>query len=354
MNKERHIINAHMTMLSALDRLNDLSGGAMTLFVVDNDNRMCGTLTDGDVRRALLAGHTTNEEVAAVMHRNFKAITDGKTMDDTVANIRSMREFGISLVPRLDADNHIVDLVDLSTTHTILPLSAILMAGGKGERLRPLTLNCPKPLLEIDGKAIIDYNVEALAACGITDITVSTRYLAEQIYDHFSSPVAGVQVKCITENSPLGTIGAAALIDHKPGGNTLVMNSDLLTTISFEDMYLRHHAEQADITIAAIPYQVSVPFAILTTDGHRVYGIEEKPSYSYFANAGIYIIRNSVLSTLQRDVRTDATDLIEATIKAGGKVVYYPINGTWLDVGSHADFAQAQELMRHHRNLSAQ
>jgi NDP-sugar pyrophosphorylase family protein len=226
------------------------------------------------------------------------------------------------------------------------------MAGGKGERLRPLTLTRPKPLLEIDGKAIIDYNVEALAACGISDITVSTRYLAEQLYEHFSTPIAGVQVKCITEDVPLGTIGAAALIEHSANGNTLVMNSDLLTTISFEDMYMRHNAEQADITIAAIPYQVSVPFAILTTQGHQVTGIEEKPSYSYFANAGIYIIRNSVLQTLQRNVRTDATDLIESTIKAGGKVVYYPINGTWLDVGSHADFAQAQELMRHHRNLS--
>jgi dTDP-glucose pyrophosphorylase len=340
-------------MLAALGRLNDLSGGAMTLFVVDDDNRMCGTLTDGDVRRALLAGHGTDEPVSAVMHRNFKAITAQNCGDTAVTNIRDMRQFGITLVPKLDADSRIIDIVDLSVTHTMLPLSALLMAGGKGERLRPLTLTTPKPLLQIDGKAIIDYNIEALAACGINDITVSTRYLAEQLYTHFSAPVAGVQVKCITEDSPLGTIGAASLISHKPGGNTLVMNSDLLTTISFEDMYLRHISEQADITIAAIPYQVSVPFAILTTEGHQVHGIEEKPSYSYFANAGIYIFRNSVLQTLRQDVRTDATDLIEATIRNNGRVVYYPINGTWLDVGSHADFAQAQELMRHHRNLSA-
>jgi dTDP-glucose pyrophosphorylase len=340
-------------MLAALGRLNDLSGGAMTLFVVDDDNRMCGTLTDGDVRRALLAGHGTDEPVSAVMHRNFKAITAQNCGDTAVTNIRDMRQFGITLVPKLDANSRIIDIVDLSVTHTMLPLSALLMAGGKGERLRPLTLTTPKPLLQIDGKAIIDYNIEALAACGINDITVSTRYLAEQLYTHFSAPVAGVQVKCITEDAPLGTIGAASLISHKPGGNTLVMNSDLLTTISFEDMYLRHISEQADITIAAIPYQVSVPFAILTTEGHQVHGIEEKPSYSYFADAGIYIFRNSVLQTLRQDVRTDATDLIEATIRNNGRVVYYPINGTWLDVGSHADFAQAQELMRHHRNLSA-
>jgi dTDP-glucose pyrophosphorylase/CBS domain-containing protein len=353
MKKERHIISEHETMLTALSKLNDLSGGAMTLFVVDDNGRMCGSLTDGDVRRALIEGHTTDEEVGKVMHRNFKAITGQNSDNTSVAKIRSMRQFGITLVPRLDAENRIIDIVDLSKTHTILPLSAILMAGGKGERLRPLTLTKPKPLLEIDGKAIIDYNIEALVACGITDITVSTRYLAEQLYEHFSAPICGVQVKCITEEQPLGTIGAVALIEREKSGNTLVMNSDLLTTISFEDMYLRHQSEDADITIAAIPYQVSVPFAILSTEGHQVKNIEEKPSYSYFANAGIYIFKNSVLETLRSDVRTDATDLIESTISKGGRVVYYPINGTWLDVGSHADFAQAQELMRHHRNLSS-
>ncbi len=352
MNLERHIISADSTMLMALSRLNDLSGGAMTLFVVDAQGRMCGALTDGDVRRSLLAGHTTDEPVSEFMHRDFKAIRETAATDSLVNDIRLMRRKGIILVPRLDAQNRVIGIVDLSKTHTILPMSAILMAGGKGERLRPLTLTKPKPLLEIDGKAIIDYNIEALSACGITDITVTTRYLAEQLYDHFSEPVAGVQVKCITESDPLGTIGAASLIQLSENGNTLVMNSDLLTTISFEDMYTRHISEDADITIAAIPYQVSVPFAILSTDGHRVNGIQEKPAYSYFANAGIYIFKNSVLRSLPHNVRTDATDLIEQTINNNGKVVYYPINGTWLDVGSHADFAQAQELMRHHRNLS--
>ena len=218
---------------------------------------------------------------------------------------------GLEVLRVINDDGTIKTVYDLTKTKAVLPLSAILMAGGKGERLRPLTLNTPKPLLEIGGKAIIDYNIEALASVGIDDIAVTTRYLADQIHAHFSTPVAGVNVKCVTETIPLGTIGAASLVSRSEEGNTLVMNSDLLTTISFEEMYMRHIEEQADVTIAAIPYVVSVPYAILTTDGAQVKGIEEKPSYSYYANAGIYIFSNKLLNTVPSDSRTDATDLIE-------------------------------------------
>lgn len=267
--------------------------------------------------------------------------------------MRECRLAGITLLPVLRPDGTLERIIDLNLTPTELPLKALLMAGGKGERLRPMTLTTPKPLLEIDGKAIIDYNIEALAAAGVRDITVSTRYLADAIDRHFARPVAGVQVRTVREDEPLGTIGAASLVDWPEGGDSLVMNSDLLTTISFEEMYLHHKAEQADITIAAIPYTVSVPYAILTTDGGtRVTGIEEKPGYSHYANAGIYIFGNDLLRSVRPGVRTDATDLIESSIARGARVVYYPIRGTWIDVGSPTDFRQASELMRHHRNLS--
>ena len=131
------------------------------------------------------------------------------------------------------------------------------------------------------------------------------------------------------------------------------MNSDLLTTISLEDMWLRHVAENADITIAAIPYNLSVPYAILTTDGLSVTGLEEKPSYSYYANAGIYIIANRLLDALPRDRRTDATDLIGQAIADGLRVTYYPISGTWIDIGSPADYRHACELMQHHRSMNS-
>lgn len=345
-----HLINGDATILQALEKLNSLSGGTMTLFVVDSDNRLAGTLTDGDIRRALLRGLALDSRAIDAACRDFKALRPDDT--NQVATLAAWRDLGITLVPSLDSDGRIIEIIDLRATRTRLPVSAILMAGGKGERLRPLTLTTPKPLLQIEGKAIIDYNIEALAAVGVTDITVTTRYLAEQIEEHFATAVAGVSVKCVKEDMPLGTIGAATLVPLPAHGATIVMNSDLLTTVSFEELYLKHMSSGADITIAVVPYQVAVPFAILTLDGDRVTGLAEKPSYSYYANAGIYMFNNRVLHTLVPDTRTDATDLIERTIAAGGHVAYYPIKGTWIDVGSPTDFRQAAELIRHHNNLS--
>ena len=345
----RHIIHRDEQLLDALSKLNSLPGNEMTLFIEDDEHQIVGTLTDGDIRRALLSGAELKSPVKDIMYRSFKSIIKGKA---DIELLKECRERGITILPEIDEDGKICGIVNLNVKHTILPVSAILMAGGKGERLRPLTLDTPKPLLEIDGKAIIDYNIEALAACGITDITVCTRYLSEKIYDHFSKPVAGINVKCIREETPLGTLGAASMINHGGEGTSLIMNSDLLTSISFEDFYMKHLAEQASISIAVIPYQVSVPYAVLTTDGSQVTGIEEKPSFSYYANAGIYLISNKLLNTLETDKRIDATDFIQNAIADGHTVTYFPINGTWIDIGSPVDFRQATEIMRHHRNMS--
>lgn len=339
-----HLISDSATILDALKRLNKLSGGVMTLIAVSPDGKMTGTLTDGDIRRGLLAGAQPTSPISDVMFRKFKALT-GEKID--LRQLRQFRDMGVRLIPRLDTDGHIMEIIDTTENTTKLPLSAILMAGGKGERLRPMTLTTPKPLLKIGGKAIIDYNVEAMSRCGISDINVTVNYLAEQLEEHFSLPVGGVTVKCVREAQPLGTIGSAALVDLPDCGETLVMNSDLLTSVSFEDMYLWHQNENADITIGAIAYNVSVPYAILATDGSRVKALEEKPSYAYYANAGIYIISNRLLRNLPTDRRTDATDLIEKAIADGLRVVYFPISGMWIDIGSPADFKHANELMEH-------
>lgn len=342
MNK--HIITQDTPLLKAFEALNALSGQVMTLLVTDSAGVMTGTLTDGDIRRALLRGVALDAPVAEAMHRGFHALREGE--DNAVASLRSMREKHIRLVPVLDAAGRIVRIIDTTRTRTILPVGAILMAGGKGERLRPLTLERPKPLLPVGDKAIIDRNIALLASVGITDISVTVNYLADQLEAHFAEPVEGVKVKCVREPAFLGTIGSASFCDIPAEGETIVMNSDLLTTISFEDMYLHHKAEGADITIAAVPYNVSVPYAILATEGSRVTSLEEKPSYSYYANAGIYIISNRLLRTLPEGVRTDAPDLIDKVIAAGGHVTFFPISGTWIDIGSPADYAHACQLMQ--------
>lgn len=344
---DNHIIDIHATILQALEQLNALTDGVMTLIVTDQEGHVSGTVTDGDIRRALLGGATLQTPVEEAAHKDFSSVGP----DTPVDRIKQARLKGIRLLPVIDSAGKLVDTLDLTKVETILPLSAILMAGGKGERLRPLTLTTPKPLLEIDGMPIIDYNVRNLSRAGITDVTVTTRYLASQIIDHFSKPVFGIDVKCVVEENPLGTIGAASLISRSDEGDTLVMNSDLLTTLSLEEMFLLHKTEKADVTIAAIPYSVSVPYAILATDGREVRSLEEKPTYSYYANAGIYIFSNRLLNSILPGTPTDAPELIEKAISEGGKVVFFPIDGTWIDIGSPADFHHAEELMRHHRAM---
>lgn len=343
----RHIINENATLLEALGMLNAISGEAMTLFAVDDAGAMTGTLTDGDIRRGLLDGASPDWAVRRVMRRDFCRLSAD---DVDLALLRDYRERGLRLIPLLKADRHISRVLDLSVTRTLLPLTAILMAGGRGERLRPLTLTTPKPLLKIGGKAIIDYNIENLARAGIDDIYVTVNYLADSLEEHFAQPVGGVGVKCVREPAFYGTIGSARLVDVAPGGTTLVMNSDLLTDISFEEMYMQHKASGADITVASIPYNVAVPFAILQTEGDRVVSLQEKPSYNFYANAGIYMIANELLRSLPEGKRTDATDLLEQAIAQGRKVTYFPIHGTWIDIGSPADYERAQSIM-HHRNM---
>lgn len=349
---DKHIIPSTATIRDALDRLNRLSGRVMTLFVTEPDGRLLGTLTDGDIRRGLLSGTGLDDCVAAIAHRDFRALS---TDNPDLGALRRWRSQGIRLIPELNADGTIADIIDTSVTTTRLPISAIMMAGGKGERLRPLTLTTPKPLLEIDGKAIIDYNIEAIERAGIRRVRVAVNYMADAIRSHFASRLSSADIECVGEPEPLGTIGAASLMEHERGGDTLVMNADILTTLPLEDLYLHHRDAANAVTIAAIPYNVAVPYAILTTsteDPTRVLALEEKPTYAYYANAGIYMIANDLLSSLPKGRRVDATDLIERALADGRRVGYYPISGVWIDIGSPTDFAHAQELMRQHRLLS--
>lgn len=339
---ERHLIHAQASLLEALGKLNSLSGMApMILLATDADGRLLGTLTDGDVRRGLLKGFSLNDPVAQAMNPDFKFILSDA---DSVAQVRQLRLQGLKLIPVVSRDGVLESIIDLSKVLNRLPLSAIVMAGGKGERLRPLTLTTPKPLLKVGNEPIIDRNIALLSRYGIDDITVTTNYLAELIEQHFLEPVHGVKVKCVRETSPLGTLGAASLISHPAGGTTVVMNSDLFTTISFEEMLMRHRETKAQITIAAIPYNVSVPYALLSLEGEEVGSLEEKPSFSYYANAGIYLIDNELLNNLEPGRHMDAPDFITDAISEGARVSYYPISGSWIDIGTPQDYRHACQV----------
>lgn len=337
----RHSISTEATVRDALVALNSLSGESMTLFAVDADGMLAGTVTDGDIRRALIGGCSLGDKVSMAMHPDYLAAIPGDNLCLSVAEGRRRR---IDLLPVMEG-RRIVGMLDLRKMKTKLPIDAVLMAGGRGERLRPLTDNVPKPLLPVGGKPIIDYNVDELEACGVERIFVTVNYLADCIESHFSHREGNASVTCVREPKRLGTIGSLALIDGIESDNVLVMNSDLLTTIDFEALYMQHVREGSDITVAAVPYNVSVPYALMRMDGGKVKGLDEKPTYNYFANAGVYLMRRCLLSRLKRGEYLDAPDFISSVIADGGDVGCYPIEGTWIDIGSHDDYRYANELM---------
>ena len=337
----RHIILTSATVLDALNALNGLSGESMTLFAVGDDGRLEGTVTDGDIRRALLKGVSLSDPVGNAIHRDYLSATPG---DDLCVAIAEGRRRRIDLLPVVK-DGRLVELLDLRTIKTSLPIDAVLMAGGRGERLRPLTEKTPKPLLPVGDKAIIDYNIDELEACGVDRIFVTVNYLAEQIEEHFRLRQGRAKVECVREPRRLGTMGSLALVEGLESDNILMMNSDLLTDLDFEEMYLHHKKSGADLTVAAVPYNVAVPFALMDIKGDRVKGLIEKPTYNYFANAGVYLLKRELLTRLPNDAYVDAPDFISELIDDGGEVAFHPIEGTWIDIGSPDDYRYANELM---------
>ncbi len=342
---KNHLISKDISLLEALSAICDLAPEPLVLFVLNENNQMVGTLTDGDSRRALIKGASVNDKVEKIMHRNFNYMRV-EDIDD-VKEIKRQRDLQMKLIPVLDENKHIVEIINLERHKTRLPIDAVLMAGGKGERLRPLTEKTPKPLLKVGDKCIIDHNVDSLISYGVKNISVTVNYLKEQLEEHFSEPRGEVQVQTVREPKFLGTIGSIRFIPEFFNDTVLVMNSDLFTNINYEDFYLHFKEHDADMSVAAVPYDVDIPLGILNLDGRNITGLSEKPHYGYYANAGIYLIKKSALDLIPEDVMFHSTDLVEALIAAGRKVIRFPLNGTWIDIGTPQEFRRAIDMVKH-------
>ena len=345
MNRFKNIISKDSTLLEALSVINSLSPDPLVLFVVDEKNRMVGTLTDGDSRRALISGASVNDKAEKVMHTcfNFMKEEDAKNVQE----IRHQKEMHMKLVPILDEDYHIVDIINLEKFKTRLPVDAVMMAGGKGERLRPLTEKTPEPLLPVGGKAIIDHNVDRLISYGVNHISVTVNYLKEQIENHYREPRNGVEIQTVREPKFLGTIGSIRFVPEFYNDTVLVMNSDVFTNIDYEDFFLHFQQHDAEMSVAAIPYNVAIPYGIFDLEGRNIKGLIEKPKYNYYANAGIYLIKRRALDEIPEETMFHATDLVEKLIAEGKKVIRYPLNGTWVDIGNPQEYQKANDLVKH-------
>lgn len=342
----RYIISQTATIKDALVALNQISSDVQSLLVLSDDEKLVGTLTDGDIRRGLIAGAELTDSVYTIMQRDFKYILESEF---DIANLKAFRNRHILFIPILNSEQRIVEVINLKKYKSHLPLDAVLMAGGKGERLRPLTEKTPKPLLRVGEKCIIDHNVDRLISYGINHINVTVNYLGEQLEEHYLEPRNGVQVQTYREPEFLGTIGSIKFVDTFYNDTVLVMNSDIFTNIDYEDFFLHFQMHDAEMSVAAVPYNLSIELGILTLDGCNIKGLIEKPKYNYYANAGIYLIKKHVLAEIPKDTFFHATHLVEKLISQGKKVIRYPLNGAWIDIGTPQEYERAKDLVKHLR-----
>lgn len=341
---QKYIIQDSATIKDALIALNNLSSDVLTLFVLNNEGCMVGTVTDGDIRRKLVDNISLIDPVSLAMQKDFQYL-NGEKLD--VEKIKKLKERNITLLPCLNTDRKILSVINLKKKASILPIDAVLMAGGKGERLRPLTENVPKPLLKVGEKSIIDYNIDRLISYGVEHISVTVNYLKEQIEDHFKKEREGIKIECVREPRFLGTIGSIQFVETFHNDTILLMNSDLFTNIDYEDFYIHFINNDADMSVAAVPYSVNIPYGIFELEGREIQGVKEKPIYNYYANAGIYLIKKKHLDKIPKDTFFNATDFMEALIKEGHRVIRFPLMGYWIDIGKHEDYRKAQDLVKH-------
>lgn len=342
-NKISHCISDSSTIKEGLARINDLDGDA--IFVVDNTEKVLGAVTDGDIRRGLLNDLNLSDALTKVMNPSFRHL---KQNEFTLENIDALKEQKVQIIPIITKEGQLHKLINLKKFRSFLPIQALLMAGGRGERLRPLTDELPKPLLKVGDKPIIEHNIDRLALYGIEKIAISVKYKSELIETYFKDgEEKGININYIHEDEPLGTIGAISKLSPISTDAVLVMNSDLLTNINYEDFYRFFNENDADMVVASIPYKVDIPYGVLETKNDLIISLKEKPSYTYYSNGGIYLIKTSLLDRVPKETFYNATDLMDNLIADGKKVLNYPIIHYWLDIGKHEDFQKAQEDIKH-------
>jgi dTDP-glucose pyrophosphorylase len=338
-NFRDHLILSESSIKQALIQLGVLSKDAI-IFIIDQEEKLVGSLTDGDVRRGLIKGISIDDTVNSIIQENPKFIRKGER---DLNKVIEYREGNFRILPVIDENDKVVNVINFREIRSYLPVDAVIMAGGRGQRLRPLTDTTPKPLLKVGDKAIMEHNVDRLALYGIDDFWFSINYLGEQIESYFGGgKQRNISIDYVWESEPLGTIGAVSKIKNFAHDYVLVMNSDLLTNLDYEHFYLDCIKQDADFAVVTIPYQVSIPYAVLETTNGEIKSLKEKPTYTYYSNGGIYLMKKEVLGYLPKGNYFNATDLMEKLIQENKKVVAFPLLGYWLDIGKHEDFEKAQ------------
>jgi dTDP-glucose pyrophosphorylase/CBS domain-containing protein len=340
------VISPTTSIADAIARLDKAGTGALML--CSPGRQLYGLLTDGDIRRAIM--HGISLETACETIASSNPVTAQRSISPTEA-LHLMNQHDINHIPIVDADGNLIEFLlrrDLIQENQF-NLSAVIMAGGFGKRLLPLTEQVPKPMLPVGDRPLLELTIEQLRRSGIRDVNLTTHYLPENIVNHFGNGEAfGVNLSYFKEDHPLGTAGGLKLM-KKADGPFLVINGDILTGVSFQEMLNYHRKYGAEITVGVRKYEIQVPFGVVECEDVRITQLKEKPTMTFFVNAGMYLLEPSACDYIPEGQRFDMTDLIQKVLEAGKPVVSFPIVEYWLDVGRLEDYKQAQEDIRNER-----
>lgn len=340
-------VNAGCTIQDSIKQMNENRLGI--ILVVAENKHLVGTVTDGDIRRAILAQIELSNPIQLLLDKKegtlyFKPLSAlvGQSRD---VYLRLLKEHSVLHLPLLDKENRVVGLatMDEFVEEPKLGLQAVVMAGGRGSRLYPLTESMPKPMLPVGDKPLLEIIIERLKQSGVRRINVTTHHKPGKIAEYFGNGEDfGVEMQYVAETEPLGTAGALGLMTP-PQETLLVINGDILTDVDFRAMMAFHREHKADFTVAVRQYDFQVPYGVLECEGEMVKCLQEKPVCKFLVNAGIYLLEPGVFQYIQKDKQQDMTDLIQTLLENGKSVVSFPIHEEWLDIGGHVEYQQAQQ-----------
>ena len=334
------LIPLDSTLRDAVNTINN--GGFEICLIIDADERLIGTITDGDVRRGLLGGLDMDAPAREIMNRT--PITASSSLDRRRL-LEMMNESTLRQIPQLDADRRIAGLAhirDMTEPIRMRDNWVVLMAGGLGERLMPLTENTPKPLLTVAGKPVLQTILENFIEQHFHRFYISVNYKAQAIKEHFGDGSQwGVEILYLEEDQRLGTAGALQLLPRRPKSPLVIMNGDLMTRVNFQDLLDYHDQHSSAATMSVREYDFQVPFGVVDIDGIKIQGIDEKPLHRFFVNAGIYVIDPSLIDLIPQDGNFDMTDLFQCAIDRQCETVAFPIHEYWLDIGRIDDLERA-------------
>lgn len=329
---------------SVRDALSIINEQALrTALVVDEDQKLLGIVTDGDIRRALLDGYSLHSTISEVMNTSPIVLSPKTSRGCAMA---LMQQKSVLAIPVVAEDR---TLLGLQTLEHVLEQPCydnpvFLMAGGFGTRLKPLTDNCPKPMLKVGDKPILETLLHSFLRHGFSRFYISTHYMPDQIRDHFGDGSRwGAKIEYVNEPTPLGTGGALGLLpDSLPDLPLIMINGDVLTTLDFERLLAFHTEHSPGATMCVREYEYQIPYGVIQGDGHRITSMVEKPVQRYFVNAGIYVVSPDIVKSVPKYQRIDMPSLLEQQMQSGRDVLMCPIHEYWLDIGRMDDFVLAQ------------